>query len=1059
MIDFKSVVSSEYHDFWTFFLKKKRIFYHRIKLEKNYESKHEYAFLYNLSKEELLLIKKYFKKHLDKRFIESSTALYASFILFAKKLDDELRFCVDYRKLNAITKKNRYSISLIVETIARLFKAKWMTKIDIRHAFNRIRMHFKEDENLITFKIKYEIYKYLIMSFELINESFIFQNFMNDTLMNYLNEFVVAYLDDIIVYNNNKKKHIQHVRKILQRLRETNIQTNVDKCEFHIIETKFLKMIVDRDDIKMNLEKIKAIVEWDTLNYLKDVQTFLRFVNFYRRFIKNFFKIVKSLIKTTRKNQSFYWSENCQISFELLKKRVIEAFVLSYFSFELETFMKTDSSDYVSIEVLSQRENDDLIRSITYFSKTLSFAECNYEIYDKKLLTIIRCFEQWRAELQSITSFINVLIDHKSLEYFMITKKLNKRQTRWIEFLAEFDFKIAYQSEKKNDKANSFTKRSEDRLVDESNDQNKHIHQIVLSSKKIDSRILQKLNDIEEENSKLSLFDKIKLANQKNSTCIAIRDAIRNKKKYFDEMLLKKFESLENILFFKKKLWISKFNQLKLDIIREIHDQSASEHSDIRRICKYLHKWYYWSQTKQSVERYIRNCHICKRFKATRDKYFDLLNLLSISNRSWMNIIMNFVIELSENKKFNAILMIIDRLTKMHHYIFCTTTKEDTNAEKIARLLINHVWKLHELSSTIISDRDSQFVSLVWKTLCKTLKIDVKFSIAFHSETDDQSEIANQKMKRYLRSYCNSQQDDWSEWLSMIEFAFNVVIFVSIELFVFMINYEFESRIFFDSSTKVNDESARKRILTRKTSNIVSKMKDIWNFIKKKLENAQENQKQYVDQKRTLSSEYKVEDMIWLFTKNIKTERSSKKLNHKWIESYKIKKMTKDACQLNLSQSMKIHDTFHTSLLRKVAIDSLTEQIQSSSSSIMIDEQNEKKYEIDDILDSRYHYEKLQYKVVWTDHSSDKAWYSEENFQEHSKEILNDYHRRYSNKFESNLRLIATIEALLSQWIRDEQNEAKQLIQDILNKMKAKMKENNRMRSKQSSLINTFDRY
>ncbi len=136
-----------------------------------------------------------------------------------------------------------------------------MTKIDIRHAFNRIRLHSKKDENLTTFKTKYDIYKYLIMSFELINDSFIFQNFMNDILMNYLNEFVIIYLDDIIVYNNSKKKHIQHVRKILQRLREANIQIDVDKCEFHITKTKFLKIIIDRDEIKMNSEKVKAIVE------------------------------------------------------------------------------------------------------------------------------------------------------------------------------------------------------------------------------------------------------------------------------------------------------------------------------------------------------------------------------------------------------------------------------------------------------------------------------------------------------------------------------------------------------------------------------------------------------------------------------------------------------------------------------------------------------------------------------------------------------------------------------------------------------------------------------
>ncbi len=318
VIDSKSVVSSEYHDFLDVFFKEKanilsshRKHDHRIELEKNHESKHENASLYNLSKEELLLIKKYLKKHLDKEFIESNTAFYVSLILFVKKLDDELRFCVDYRKLKVIIKKNKYSISLIAEIIARLSKMKWMTKIDIRHAFNRIRMHFKKNEDLITFRIKYETYKYLIMLFELINKSSTFQNFMNDTLMNYLDEFVIAYLDDIIVYSNSKKKHMKHVRKILQRLREANIQTDVDKCEFHTIETKFLRMIVDRDDIKMNFEKIRAIVEWNTSNHLKDVQAFLRFVNFYRRFIKNFSKIAKSLIRMTRKNQSFYWAENC----------------------------------------------------------------------------------------------------------------------------------------------------------------------------------------------------------------------------------------------------------------------------------------------------------------------------------------------------------------------------------------------------------------------------------------------------------------------------------------------------------------------------------------------------------------------------------------------------------------------------------------------------------------------------------------------------------------------------------------------------------------------------
>jgi hypothetical protein len=122
---------------------------------------------------------------------------------------------------------------------------------------------------------------------------------------------------------------------------------------------------------------------------------------------------------------------------------------------------------------------------------------------------------------------------------------------------------------------------------------------------------------------------------------------LQENKKSYNEMLLKRFKSMKNTLLFKKKLWVLESDQLKLNIIRKIHDYSVSKHSNVRRTCKYLHKWYYWSQAKQSMKRYIRNCHICRRFKTTRNKYFDLLNFLSISNRSWTNIIMNFVIELS----------------------------------------------------------------------------------------------------------------------------------------------------------------------------------------------------------------------------------------------------------------------------------------------------------------------------------------------------------------------------------------------------------------------------
>ncbi len=143
----------------------------------------------------------------------------------------------------------------------RLSKIKYLIKINIRHAFNRIRMHSEKNENLTTFKTRFDSYKYLMLSFELINESITFQNFINDTLMNYLNEFVVVYLNDILIYSQNMSNHRKQIRKILQRFRKIEIQTNIDKCEFHVIETKFLKIIMNRDGIKMNLAKIAIILK------------------------------------------------------------------------------------------------------------------------------------------------------------------------------------------------------------------------------------------------------------------------------------------------------------------------------------------------------------------------------------------------------------------------------------------------------------------------------------------------------------------------------------------------------------------------------------------------------------------------------------------------------------------------------------------------------------------------------------------------------------------------------------------------------------------------------
>jgi len=243
--------------------------------------------LYKLQK-----VKKYLNENLFKEFITSSKASYFSFVLFILKANEDLWFCVDYQKLNAIIKRNRYFLSLIDEMINKIVDCKHLTRLNIISTFNKLQMH-SDSENYTIFIIALEAYKSKMLLFELINNSISFQQYMNDVLWNFLNDFCQVYLDDILIYSKTQQEHRQHVKMILNCLQEVSLQMNIWKCEFDVEEIIFLEVIVFKQSFHMNSVKVKVIVNWTTSINLKEVQSFVRFVNFYRRFIKNLSKLVK----------------------------------------------------------------------------------------------------------------------------------------------------------------------------------------------------------------------------------------------------------------------------------------------------------------------------------------------------------------------------------------------------------------------------------------------------------------------------------------------------------------------------------------------------------------------------------------------------------------------------------------------------------------------------------------------------------------------------------------------------------------------------------------------
>ncbi len=256
----KAKLSLKYHDYLNVFdlamtdqLLSHRFYDHKIEMID--EKTSSQSRLYHMSDYKLQKMKNYLIKHLNKSFISFSLISYASLILFIEKKDDSLRFCVNYRKLNALIKRNRYSLLLIDETLAHIQDSKYLTRLNIIVIFNKLHMHLNS-EDLTIFIISFDFYKYHVMSFKLINGSTFYQHYMNDVLFDYLHQFCQIYLDDIIIYSKTLKKHKKHVWLVLHKLREINLQMNINKCKFHVQKIFFLRLLLIIEELKMNLRKV-----------------------------------------------------------------------------------------------------------------------------------------------------------------------------------------------------------------------------------------------------------------------------------------------------------------------------------------------------------------------------------------------------------------------------------------------------------------------------------------------------------------------------------------------------------------------------------------------------------------------------------------------------------------------------------------------------------------------------------------------------------------------------------------------------------------------------------
>jgi hypothetical protein len=365
---------------------------HAIDLEPGYNL--PYGRNYNLAEFELRTLKAYIEANQANGCIQRSSSPAAAPILFAKNKNGGLRLCVDYRALNLATVKNCYPLSLISDMLDRVHEGRIFTKLDLRGAYNLIRIK-EGDEFKTAFRTRYGQLEYRVMPFSLTNATARFQSYIDDCLRPYLDDFAVCYLDDILIYSTNEKEHEEHVRQVLQRLKEISLYCKAEKFQFGVSEVGFLGFVITPDGVGMELDRISTIEDWPTTMSRRDLQMLLGFTNFYRRFIRKYAKVTLPLTELLKESETFRgkksggsakweWTREAELAFRKLKRIFTEAPILQHVHPAKPLILQLDASGFAIAGILNQYDVFGVLRPVNSYSLKCSPSEQNYDTHDRE---------------------------------------------------------------------------------------------------------------------------------------------------------------------------------------------------------------------------------------------------------------------------------------------------------------------------------------------------------------------------------------------------------------------------------------------------------------------------------------------------------------------------------------------------------------------------------------------------------------------------------------------------------------------------------------------------
>jgi hypothetical protein len=621
--------------------------------------------------------------------ITHSMSPYAAPVLLVKKKDSSWRFCIDYRRLNSITIKNKFPLPIVDELLDELAGAALFSKLDLRAGYHQIRMR-EEDEEKTAFKTHHGHFQFRVMPFGLTNAPATFQCLMNSIFAQHTRKSVIVFLDDILVYSASISDHLVHLRQVLDLLRQHQLYAKASKCSFAQDRIEYLGHVISGAGVATDTEKTQAMHNWPIPTSATELRGFLGLTGYYRKFVPRYGIIAKPLTQLLTK-KGFQWNDQAQAAFDELKRAMVNTPVLALPNFDRPFSIETDACDTGVGAVLTQDGHP-----VAYLSKALGVRNQQLSTYEKEFLAVMMAVEKWRAYLQR-GPFI-IMTDHKSLCNLGDQQLDTDLQRKAMSKLVGLQFRFQYKRGVENGAADALSRVG---------------HLLTANALSIcQPAWLQEVTNSYVTDAKA----------QEMLARLAVQSPDEDG-----------YTLHHGLIRYHGRLWIGANTALQTKLISAFHQSAVGGHSGVTATYHRVKKLFSWTGLKTAVDDFVRQCQVCQQAKHENTKPAGKLQPLPVPLLPWDDISMDFVEGLPKSDGFEVIMVVVDRLTKFAHFV---PLKHPFTAANVAQALWDNVIKLHGVPLSIVSDRDRIFTSAVWRHLLTTTGTKLLYSTTYHPQTD-----------------------------------------------------------------------------------------------------------------------------------------------------------------------------------------------------------------------------------------------------------------------------------------------------------------------------------